>query len=675
MNNNFYTKLAASNLKKNSKTYMPYMLAAIFCIAMFYIMYMLSRSSFFVHNSLSAMLWFGNIIIAIFSVIFLFYTNSFLIKRRKMEFGLFNVLGMDKRHIAKVISLETLYTAGICIVLGICTGVLFSRLIYLILGNIINFKLDDEVSFLPEAAVVTALLFAVIFILTLINSLRLIHLSKPIELLKGGQKGEREPKTKFVLTVIGLVSLGLGYYISINIKNPLEAFLYFFVAVLLVIIGTYCLFASISIFVLKMLKKNKKYYYKTSHFISVSSMMYRMKQNAVGLANICILSTIVLVTISTTVSLYAGVDDIMDQRYPKQMSVEALYSEETSNRIDNIIDETVNDFGYQMIDEKTLRYFMSLIVQSDDRFEYDTTYNSEATRGQYKLAVVPLEDFNKLLGRKETLDKDDALVYTNRKAYSDDKFKLGDKIYNVKETGGTQDNSKDAKTLASYLGMESIDSYYIVVDNMDQVYEVRDEAKESDESDLSKGEFTNMNNISRVVKFDTDAPSIDQIEICASLHEVIAQDVPDSGSGMVESRAEHVRDFYSTYGGLLFIGLYLGILFLMATILIIYYKQISEGYEDKERFRIMQNVGLTKKEVRKAIRSQILTMFFMPLILACIHISFAFPMISKLLLLFNLNNTSLFMVCMLICVAAFSLLYVLVYALTSRLYYKIVEEQ
>lgn len=674
MNKNFYTKLAVSNLKKNSKTYLPYIFASVFSVAMFYIMYMLSQTGFFANRSFEQMLQMGNFIVAIFSVIFLFYTNSFLIKRRQMEFGLFNVLGMDKRHIAKVISLETLFTAGISLVLGIGVGVLFSKLIYLLLANIINFDLKDTIMFMPEAALATLILFAGIFMLTLLNSLRLIHLSKPIELLRGGQKGEREPKIKWVLTVIGIATLATGYYIAVTITDPLDALIYFFVAVILVIIGTYCLFASITIFVLKLLKKNKNYYYKTSHFISVSAMMYRMKQNAVGLANICILSTIVLVTISTTVSLYAGVNDIINLRYPKQISVETLYSEEISGAVDKAIDEQVQNAKGKISSKDSLRFFTGVAAKNENQFNFESYFNGEAEGQQCVVGVVPLADYNKLVGANETLENDRALVYTNRKAFTDDKIIIGHKTYNIAHSSGTRQGSAEAKKLSSFFGPESIDTYYIVVNDMEQIYSIKNEAQQAVKNvELSADELAGINNISRIVKFNTDLSSKEQIKISSNIDNALADEVGHARG--VESRAANINSFYDVYGGLLFLGLYLGILFLLATVLIIYYKQLSEGYEDKERFRIMQNVGLTKKEVRKAIRSQVLTMFFMPLIVACVHISFAFPMISKLLLIFNLNNTSLFMICMLICATVFAILYIIVYALTSRLYYRIVEEE
>lgn len=680
MNKHFYLKLAASNLKKNSRTYLPYIFACIFCVAMFYIIHMMSASQYFLHDSLGQILGFGNIVIGIFSVIFLFYTNSFLIKRRKMEFGLFNVLGMDKRHIAKVISLETLFSSTISLVLGLGVGILFSKLVYLILSNIINFKLHDQVVVSMESIMVTLLLFLGVFAITLLNSLRLIHLSKPIELLKGGQTGEREPKIKWILTILGVASLGAGYYLAITIKDPLDALLYFFVAVVFVIIGTYCLFTSVSIFVLKLLKKNKNYYYKTSHFISISGMMYRMKQNAVGLANICILSTIVLVTISTTVSLYAGFDDIMNQRFSRDITVRAQSANNTEKNTDDLNNAVHNELEkskYTISNKANIKSYSTMVLINDKGFSFEGYLNLVMTGKQCGLTVIPLDDYNKITGDNWELNHKEILVYTNRSALKRKTISIGDEEYSVKKSAGTREGSAKAKELSGYFGNVAIETCYIIVKDIDEVKDIMNTAVNELKGIVEKDELETFKTITVDVAFDVDASREDQAKLSEDLEDTL-QNGFDKNNDLygirTESRAAQESDFLNSYGGLLFLGMYLGIMFLMATVLIIYYKQLSEGYDDKERFRIMQNVGLTKKEVRKAIRSQVLTMFFMPLIVACIHITFAFPMISKLLMLFNMDNAKLFMLCMLSCAAVFAVFYVIVYAITSRLYYKIVEE-
>ncbi len=661
MNKHFYTKLAASNLRKNSRTYLPYILSSIFTVAMFYIMFMISETTFFGHESLGQMLMLGDIIIAVFAVIFLFYTHSFLIKRRKMEFGLYNVLGMNKRHIAKVISLETLYTSLISLIIGLGFGILLSRLMYLILESLINYKLQDTVALSPESIAATLMLFVIIFALTLFNSLRLIHLSKPIELLKGGQKGEREPKVKVALTVIGILALAGGYCIAIMIEEPLDALLFFFVAVILVIIGTYCLFTSVSIFVLKMLRKNKAYYYKTSHFISVSGMIYRMKQNAVGLANICILSTIVLVTISTTVCLYSGANDIADKRFPTDISVSTGYSQEGEEAIDDAIQKTVEESEHDISNEEKLRYYSHVADGKKDSFDYAMYGSGDVVYPQHLIAVIPVSDFNMITNEKISLKDGESIVLTNRDPFKKDTITVEDMTFAVKQYKYSDEDTVE-KIMSNFMGGETMSTILIVVDNMDTVKKFDIKTSYDDEE---------YNPVRLQYGFDIDTSPKEEIhftdELVPALKDAASEDVS------IESRAANIQDFYNTFGGLLFLGMYLGLLFLMATVLIIYYKQLSEGYEDQERFRIMQNVGLTRKEVRKAIRSQVLTMFFLPLLVACIHISFAFPMISKMLLLFGMNNTSLFMICTLACAAVFAAFYTLIYSLTSRMYYRIVE--
>ena len=673
MNKNFYPRLAASNLKKNSRTYLPYILASVFCIAMFYIINMLKDTQFMKHNSLTEMLNLGNYVVAVFSVIFLFYTNSFLIKRRKKEFGLFNVLGMGKRHIAKIVFLESLYSSFISIILGIGVGILMSKLIYLILENMINFELQDKVMVSNDAVIMTIILFVVIFTLTLLNSLRLIHLSKPIELLKGGQKGEKEPKINWVLTVAGLIFLGIGYYMAVTIEDPLDALLFFFVAVIFVILGTYCLFTSVTVFILKLLRKNKKYYYKTNHFISVSSMIYRMKQNAIGLANICILSTIVLVTISTTVSLYTGVDEIMKSTYPSDISVTS-YSEKHDEAIDDTIGQVLSQKNYKVSNMEELKFHSSVVSIEKNKMNFAGFYSNQSDLPQATLNIIPLYEYNKLMGKDMDLRKDDALIYSNTDSYKGNELTVGKMKFDIKISGGIDKNVESAGKLKSFFGRNTLDSYYLIVKDMDVVNQLKKDNEEAIQTIVGEDENPEeeYGRITRIVRFDVDTSDSEKVKLNAELDKVLSKNT--SYDGYTEARAENVENFYEIYGGLLFLGMYLGILFLMATILIIYYKQISEGYEDKERFRIMQNVGLTKREVRKAIRSQVLTMFFMPLIVACVHIIFAFPMISKLLRLFHLTNTNLFVICTLVCAGIFAVFYVLVYAFTSRLYYKIVEE-
>lgn len=362
MSKGYYTKLALNNIKKNSKAYIPYILTCIGTIIMFYNMIFLvvvkDMGPISNNGSLRFMLLLGTIITGIFSFIFLSYTNNFLIKQRKKEFGLFNILGMEKRHIAKIMFFETFFIGLISLVAGIVGGILISKLMILLLLKIINFKVVFGFE-IPVAAVITTLvLFGVIFFVNLIYNILQVHLSKPIELLKGGNVGDREPKTKWVSTIVGILSLGFGYYLALTAKSPLVALNMFFIAVIFVMIGTHNLFKAGSIALLKSLRKNKNYYYKTNHFISVSGMIYRMKQNAAGLANICILSTAVIITLFTTVSLYVGLEDVLRSRYPRNIVITGSnITEEEAEKIDNIINEQakkanvtqINSYRYRSV--------------------------------------------------------------------------------------------------------------------------------------------------------------------------------------------------------------------------------------------------------------------------------------------------------------------------------------
>ncbi|HCX62731.1 MAG TPA: cell division protein FtsX, partial [Clostridiales bacterium] len=374
MNKFFYPKLAVNNIKKNSKTYIPYMLTCIGTIMMFYnICFLVVAKDIEIvqdSGSLRQVMLLGAMVIGIFSLIFLFYTNSFLIKKRKKEFGLFNILGMEKKHISKIIFFETLITSSITLIVGILSGILLSKLIILFLFKILSFNATFGFEISPTAIFASLCLFGSINVINFIFNITQVHLSKPVELLKGGNVGEREPKTKWLLTIVGALCLGTGYYIAVVTESPLAALNLFFVAVMLVIVGTYCLFTAGSIAVLKRLRKNKKYYYKPNHFVSVSGMIYRMKQNAAGLSNICILSTMVIVMISSTISLYTGMEDILKIQYPKDIIISAYeISDEEAKTLNEIINQQTSA---AYIEQKDVIYYRStelLAIQEGTYFK------------------------------------------------------------------------------------------------------------------------------------------------------------------------------------------------------------------------------------------------------------------------------------------------------------------
>ncbi len=668
----FYARLAAQNIRKNARTYVPYLIASVFTVAMFFIMATLAHSSALTNmhggTSLEATLGFGIYVVGIFAVIFLFYTNSFLVKRRKKEFGLFNILGMEKKHIGRIIAYETLYTAAISLVLGIGLGLAFYKLVSLLLMKIMQFDLKFGFEFSPQALVATAVLFLAIFALTLLNSLRQIHLSKPIELLKGGQTGEREPRTKWALAILGALCLGGGYYISITTTNPLQALTLFFLAVVLVIIGTYCLFTAGSIAILKALRKNKRYYYKTNHFINVSGMMYRMKQNAVGLANICILSTMVLVMVSTTVSLYIGMEDALHMMYPRDIVTEEHLiidpdsgQIEKSRDIPDIARHLLGERGLAPENEMQYAYLDIPAVRDGDRFDFNPDgYSDELGGDIYALVILSADDFNALTGSGISLAEDEARVYSPKQIYG------GSEIYiaGLRLRVSGSELTPDEFSLADVYTLQEQDKIlYIVVSDRGVVEDIARLQTGNDGASLYP--------LREYYAFDLDAPD----ETADAVFEQLSDEVTrEKFSGRLDTQSESRDAFLGMYGGLFFLGIFLGLTFMMAAVLIIYYKQVSEGYEDKERFAIMQKVGLSRKEVRRAIRAQILTMFFLPLVVACIHIAFAFPVITRLLRILYLTNVPLFAACTAGSIAVFAVFYAVVFSLTAKVYYRIVGE-
>jgi len=658
----FYARLAINNIRRNAQTYVPYIVTAIGVIMMFVIIGMMTNNTQLLKlrggTTLRTILFFGTIVVGIFSLIFLFYTNSFLVKRRKKEFGLMNILGMDKRHLARVMFLETLIVAVISITLGILSGVLLSKLMFLVLLKILNFEVQLGFEFDAYFTLFTAMLFAGIFFLSLLNNLRQVQLANPIELVKGGQVGEREPKTNWPAFLLGQITLGSGYYIALTMENPITTIPAFFGAVVLVIIGTYCLFTAGSIWFLQLLRKNKKFYYHPQHFPNISGMIYRMKQNAVGLANICILSTMVLVMLSTTLSLYIGMEDVLRTRYRRNFELTASDIDSVAvQRIRDAVDSVLAKRGKAPQDIISYRYLALTAKQEGSSFatrKNDLDMFSTALKYVY---FVPVEDYNALTNRSVVLEDNEALIYSAREAYDYNSLSILGRTFTIKEK--VDSFQGDGSSLVFLYS-----SYYVVVKDMDTVQEMYH--KYTAENELYRP------TISYYFGFDVDANRSESLAIHDDLVASAKQAIAGSGYVVVES-AENARDdFYSLYGGLFFLGIFLGVLFIGATVLIIYYKQITEGFEDKHRFEIMQKVGMSRLEVKKTIKDQVLMVFFLPLIAAIIHIAFAFKPITKMLALFNLTNIALFIWCTLGVILVFGLFYAVVYVLTARVYYQIV---
>lgn len=661
MSKTFYFRLAFDNLKKNAKMYIPFVLSCILTIMMYYMVSSLSMNPNMMNmiggDVMQQILSLGIYVITVFAVIFLFYTNSFLIKRRKREFGLFNILGMEKKHLSIVIALESMIVFLVSMVLGIGIGILLDKAFYLLIAKMLNASIALGFYISYQSIVNSIILFLIIFVLMYLFSLIQINLSNPIELLHGDQHGEKEPKTKWLLALIGLICLGTGYYMSVSIQDPVTAFAFFMVAVILVVIGTYMLFTAGSIVILKLLRKNKRYYYKTNHFISVSNMIYRMKQNAVGLGNICILSTMVLVMLSTTISLWVGMNDIIETRFPRDItvSINSVDSNQALYTIDDM-NYAIEQAGIQTEDEL---FYRTLSVSAFNQGNTYTFGNENMSLQDISNVVVlyfiTLDDYNRTEGTNVSLAPDEVLVFPSGKQFDHKTIDIASNTFKVK---GILDSIKADSNYSANLQ----NSMFVVVDSMDTLFMIDDLQKQAYDDNASYIHTSYDFNLSKSegmsVKEATDA--------------LIANYPGDTTYMMVDTQEGNYEDLLSLYASFLFIGIFLSFLFIMATVLIMYYKQITEGYEDKKRFEIMQKVGLNKREVKKTINSQVLTVFFLPLVVAAIHIVFAFPMIEKMLRLLYLDNTNLYIMTTVICFGVFALVYVLIYFLTSKVYYGIV---
>lgn len=666
MNKFFYARLAANNIRKNGQIYIPYIITCTITIAFYYIMKSLSLngglSDLIGAATISYTLGLGCRVIMIFSLIFLFYTNSFLMKRREKEFGLFHILGMEKKHLMRVIGTETIYIALLAMGLGFIFGIALDKVMYLLILRIMDAEIPLGFYISKEAIVSTVIIYGVIFFLIYLNTVRKLKSSKPIELLKGGHVGEKEPKANWFLALLGVVSLGAGYYMAVTVQNPVAALSVFFVAVILVIFGTYFIFTAGSIAFLKILRANKRYYYQTKHFIGISGMLYRMKQNAVGLANICILSTMVLVMLSSTSSLMIGMNDVIKSRYPYDLIVysrEENYAETDLSVVDSMVSQVLTENGLTEKEKVSYRSLIFAAIDLGDSFTIQANQDLTLIDNVCNLAFITLDDYNRITGENDTLNEDEIMVYSNRIQIESDNLILDDYQFKiVKKLDDFMGNGVLAANIAS--------THFIVVNSSDiinNLYQWQESVY---------GE--NARDIQYCYGVDVDGTDEMIIHAYENITDQLDAMEADGLNGYVECRAVEKTSFYALYGGLFFIGIFLGLLFTVAAILMIYYKQITEGYYDRDRYVIMQNVGLSQKDVKASIHSQILTVFFLPLITAGIHIIFAYPVIEKILAVLNLNNSSLYIYCTIGCFVVFALLYVIVYAWTAKLYYAIVRK-
>ena len=667
----FYSKLAWEGIRKNKRLYFPYIFTGCVMVMMYYILSSLIESPALAHmpggSVLMTVLLLGCVVIAVFSLLFLFYTNSFLIKQRYREFGLYNILGMDKRNISKIMVWETLFVAVYAIGLGLIAGIVLSKAAELVLLNLLNMEITYTLSLGLVTLRQATLIYGGIYLLLLLNSLIKVSRSKPLELMQSSKVGERIPKRNWIFGVAGIILLGVAYYLAASIEEPLAALANFFVAVIMVIIGTYLVFMSGSVVFCKLLQKNKKYYYKSNHFVSVSSMVYRMKRNGAGLASICILLTMVLVMISSTTSLYFGEEDALKNRCPNDVNITMTFDtiEGISDTNLNMLRDSIRQYSGEDVNLKGVRACEIPGLITQEGITIDTSSHVNFSASTYNnvgyLSVLSIDDYNNMMGTNETLADDECFVYCDRLNYQWDTFTMEyGATYKVKAQ--LDDFQVDGDTAAMIMP-----TVFLVVDDIYVFSEPVKDMKNSNGAPMMMYDWR--------CGFNVDTTDIEN-KTSENLKEMFRNMYIENNDAFysysVQNRDAMRASFYDVYGSLFFLGIMLSIVFLLAAVLIIYYKQISEGYEDHSRFEIMQKVGMKKKDIRKSINSQMLTVFYLPLIFAGIHLTLAFPFISKILMLFAMDNIILNVIVNLICFAVFGSFYAIVYKITSNSYYTIV---
>ena len=673
MHKGIFSRLAKQNIRNNKSTYIPYMITCIFCIAMIYMMEFLRDCPTLDQavrqaDEVRMIVFTGEIVVEIFCIIFLIYSNSFLMKRRQKEIGLYNILGLERNHIGIVMFLETIITSIGSLAGGIAAGIIGSKLALLLLLKLLH--IPSVLGFyISVKGIFTCLfMFGIVFLMILFLNLAKIHLSRPVELLRGNNTGEKEPAAKWLMALIGFICLGAGYYLAVTTESPIKAITIFLLAVILVMAGTYLLFTAGSIVILKFLRRRKSFYYRTGNFISISGMLYRMKQNAIGLASICILSTGVLLMIAMTVSIYFGMNDIMLNRYPYDvdMSVTSISEDECQTAIE-AFEKAIADNKVPV--EKSVEEIYLDIVCSKNGDQIlikpaNTIRNSDSV---LVLSLLDQAEYERLTGISANLNDGEIFAWYPSAVQKDS--------VTVDETEFTVKKWLDKNPLTCGEDAVSDNAVLVVTDeDFKKFDEMRTEMYKG-VSSAPAGEDLTLH-----LGLDITGSETDKIDFGTPVMEVV-KDLKKNG-GLSENswitsgiRQQEYESYYADNGSLLFIGILLGSLFLMGTAMIIYYKQISEGYEDQKRFEIMQKVGLSRREVRSSVRRQILMVFFLPLLMAMLHITMAFPMIRRMLLLFGMTNTKLFIGCTAGTVLIFAVVYGLIYLMTARSYYHIVERK
>ena len=688
MNKGFYLKMAWGNIRKNRNIYLPYLLAASVMTALFYIQGslcdMVDISGMKGKRMMSSLLGISTPITGIFSLVILFYVNSFVMKQRKKEFGLYNVLGMEKRHLVRLMSVEILLVAVFSLVFGISGGALFSQLFFLIFYKMIRMEADLTMVIPRGAVIETLTLFGILFCLVLLYDIVAVIRTRPVELLKSESQGEREPKVHGLAALIGVAALTGGYVIAQKVESPMEAMLWFFAAALLVIIGTYGLFMAGSIALLKWMKKRECFYYRPSSFISVSGMLYRMKQNAAGLAGICILSTMVMVTIGASLCIFSGVSEGVREEYPREYFLQMHYSEDmkpetyqdTTSDVKKFVEAQMEENGSRV--ENMLSYTRCNMVYRKGKDGYEAEMGDLADTNDYENLVyvqyLLREDYEANTGKKTEIPDDVAAFYESEEGLIPGETLLfGD--YSIK--GKRLEEPVETAVASRYSGIKK--RVQVLLPGIEEMEKLTESLGKNFETyyGLEEGEGPGaMYFLGWNWYFDISGKQEPAEEFLEKLRSSWETEKASEWAyiSTFQNRTEEEEYLFQEYGTILFIGFFLGLIFLLATVLIIYYKQVTEGYDDRKRFVIMQDIGLSQAEVKKTIRTQVLLVFFLPLGAAGLHMAMAFKVLVKMMALFSAYNIKLFSLCIGLTVAVFALVYFLVYTITARIYYKIVSK-
>lgn len=646
----FYPRLACLSIQKNKQYYFPYILAGILMCSMTYIMNFLNASpivsSMKGGASMQAMFGLGMIIVSVFSAFFLFYANSFLVKIREKELGLYAILGMNRGNIIRLVLIESMIVMCSVIAGGLLLGAVLSKLVELVLFALCHAEVSTGFYFNFDLIVNVAVWFVGIYAILFIYSAIRIKAKSALHLMHSTSYGEKAPKANMVFALIGVVILAVAYYMAVTIESPLKALQIFFIAVLLVIVATYILFTVGSVALCKVLEKNKNYYYKPNHFVSVGTMRFRMKRNGAGLASICILITMVMVVASVSFSAYTGIQDSVERGYPKDVVMQVGTYKDVE-QLRDLFQQFVQENNAHMVDGNYVHYKEALYGSFTKK-----GYASSNTFTMDRFTVIDLDTFNQLTNQNESLHDDECLLvsksnvdYQTFQLDQNQPLKVKEIVEEslIPDANTVTDTSatlvvKEMNALTYQEGTEDILSYLA---NVEDGYTIDKEA-------LSQ-------KIGFLMKNSEMANTLDFSYMYS-----------------VETKQATLEAYYTLFGGIIVLGGLLSIVFLASAVLIIYYKQIVEGLEDSERFRVLRKVGMEDTQIKKTINAQILLVFFMPLALAGLHLICAYPMISKLMVLFTITDMTLIKIVTCITFVMIGVFYGIVYKLTSHTYYKII---